>query len=421
MADNPLSPALAPGSSSWRDADPRTLLSQAAQSIGVGSSTDQGWAPQVISTNPPIGMSGGIPDPQSLPLQGLMAAIQAAAEDSTPEALRYGGTLGFEGLRQCLAEKSQREDGLDQSPANFQITNGSSAAIDLVCRTFLNPGDVVAAEAPSFSGSFRTVRGNLARIVPVPMDSQGIRTDELDRILTELERDGTPAKLIYTVPDFHNPTGVNLSIERRMEFIEAAAKHHALILEDDAYIDLYFDDRRLPSLYALSGGEGVLRAGSFSKTIATGLRVGWLQGREDFVALCNQMRFDMGGSPLLHRALARYAASGEWDEHATAMRELYASKCAAMSEALVDECESYVRFHRPEGGFFLWLEVADGISASAVVQAAAEEGLICVPGHHFFLDKADDRHIRIAFSTAPISAMPEAARRLRAAFERVAG
>ena len=427
MAEHSQSPAVAaepaPAGNppAWRDADPRKLLSQAARSIGVGTSTDQGWTPQIVSPNPPIGMSGGIPDPQSLPLKQLLAAIENAAQESTPEALRYGGTLGFEGLRQCLAEKSQREDGLDQTPLNFQITNGSSAAIDLVCRTFLNPGDVVAAEAPSFSGSFRTVRGNLARIVPVPMDGHGINTDELDSVLTGLDQQGTPAKLIYTVPDFHNPTGVNLSLDRRRQFLDVAAKHQALILEDDAYIDLYFEDRPLPSLYALAGGEGVLRAGSFSKTIATGLRVGWLQGREDFIALCNQMRFDMGGSPLLHRALAKYAASGQWDEHAAEMRELYSAKCAAICEALVDECESYVRFVRPEGGFFLWLEVAEGISASEVVQAAAEEGLLCVPGHHFFLDKSDDRHIRIAFSTAPISAMPEAARRLRAAFERVAG
>jgi 2-aminoadipate transaminase len=366
-------------------------------------------------------MTGGIPDPQTLPLDGLLQCLREAGEESPAEALRYGGSLGYEGLRQCLADKSQREDDLDQSADNFLITNGSSAAIDLVCRTFLNPDDVVVAEAPSFSGSFRTFRGNQARIVSVPMDNRGISTDELERILTGLEHDGTPAKLIYTVPDFHNPTGINLSIERRRDLLDVAARHRALILEDDAYIDLYFDEQPLPSLYALAGGEGVLRAGSFSKTIATGLRLGWLQGREDFVNFCNQMRFDMGGSPLLHRAIAKYAASGAWDEHASEMRELYSAKCAAICEALVDECESYIRFQRPGGGFFLWLEVAEGISATEVVRAAGEEGLMCVPGHHFFLDKSDDRHIRLAFSTAPISAMPEAARRLRAAFERVAG
>jgi 2-aminoadipate transaminase len=406
---------------SWRDIDPRTFLNQAALGIGAGSATDQGWVPQYSGERPPIGMTGGIPDPQTLPLKPLMAAIQAAAEESTAEALRYGGTLGYEGLRQALADKSQIEDGLEQSTENFQITNGSSAAIDTVCRTFLDPGDVVVAENPSFSGSFRTIRGNQARIVPVSVDAEGMNTDDLEAVLTRLEAEGTPAKMIYTVPDFHNPTGVNLSVKRRESLLEIAAKHQTVILEDDAYIDLYFTAERPPSLYALADGEGVLRAGSFSKTIATGLRMGWLQGREDFIALCNQMRFDMGGSPLLQRGLAKYATSGAWEEHAAEMRELYAAKCAAISEALVDECEPYLRFQRPDGGFFIWLELAPGISAKQAVQAAAEEGLICVAGDHFFLGDSGDRHIRIAFSTAPISSLPEAARRLRAAFERIAG
>jgi len=407
--------------SGWNGFDLRTFLSTSAQSIGIGSATDQGWVPQVDSAIPPIGMTGGIPDPHTLPTEALLACIRSATEEAPPDALRYGGTIGYEGLRQCLAEKSQREDGLAQGPENFTITNGSSAAIDLVCRTFLNPGDVVVAESPSFSGSLRTVRGNQGRLVPVPMDSHGLDVDRLDDILTSLEAEGTPAKLVYTVPDFHNPTGTNLSVERRRRFVEIAARHRALILEDDAYIDLYFDEAPLPSLYELAGGEGVLRAGSFSKTIATGLRTGWLQGSADVVALCNQMRFDMGGSPLIHRALAKYAESGRWDEHADSMRRLYAAKCSAVCEGLVDECESYVRFQRPAGGFFVWLECAKGISARQVVALAAQEGLLCVPGDHFFMNREEDRFIRIAFSTAPMSSMHEAAKRLRTAFERLAG
>jgi DNA-binding transcriptional MocR family regulator len=420
MTQQTETPALVEASALWDTVDPRTLLSEVAESIGVGSSTDQGWAPQVASLIPPIPMSGGIPDPQHLPAKELLEAIRAATEESTADALRYGGTLGFEGLRQALAEKSQREDGLVQGPENFILTNGSSAAIDLVYRTFLRPGDVVIAESPSFSGSLRTIRGNLGRIVPVAMDREGLDTDDLERVLSRLESEGTPAKLLYTVPDYHNPMGTNLSLERRRQLIDVAARHRMLILEDDAYIDLYFEERPLPSLYAIAGGRGVLRAGSFSKTIATGLRTGWVQARADYVQLCNQMRFDMGGSPLIHRALAKYAASGQWEEHSAEVRRLYAAKCEAISEALIDECEPYMRFERPVGGFFLWLEVAPGLSARRVVEAAAEGGLICVPGHHFFLDKSEDKNIRIAFTLAPMSVMSEAAKRLRSAFEKVA-
>src|SRR5690348_10209863 len=140
-----MSPQIDDLTSPWTDADPRSFLSDAARSIGIGSSTDQGWAPQIQSALPPIGMAGGLPDPQTLPVQALLQAMAAVAEETAVEALRYGGTLGFEGLREVLAEKSQAEDGLEQGPENFTITNGSSAAIDLVCRSFLNPGDVVVA------------------------------------------------------------------------------------------------------------------------------------------------------------------------------------------------------------------------------------------------------------------------------------
>lgn len=415
-----LSP-LVSGSSAWSAVDPRTLLNRAARSIGAGSSTDQGWSPQIQSAAPPISMAGGFPDSETIPVQELLQALRSVAETSASEALRYGGTLGFEGLRACLAEKSRREDGLEQGPENFVLTNGSSAAIDLVCRTFLNPGDVVVTESPGFSGSLRTVRGNLGRLEPVRVDDDGMDTDDLDRVLASLTAQGTPAKLIYSGPDFQNPTGTCLTLERRLQLLEIAARHRALILEDDAYGDLYFDVKPLPSLYALAGGEGVLRAGSFSKTIATGLRVGWLQGRADFVAACNHMRFDMGGSPLLQRALATFISSGRWEEHTAEMRELYAAKCAALSEALIDECESFVRFQRPAGGYFLWLECDEGFSARRVVEAAAQEGLICVPGHHFYLEATSDRYVRIAFTNAPITTLAEAARRLRAAFERLAG
>jgi DNA-binding transcriptional MocR family regulator len=231
----------------WDGLDPRTLLSEAAQNIGVGTSTDQGWAPQVASLIPPIGMTGGIPDATRLPVEDLMAAIRVAVEESAADALRYGGTLGFEGLRTALAERSQAMDGLAQTADNFIITNGSSAAIDLVYRTFLQPGDVVVAESPSFSGSLRTIRGNLGHIVPVAMDGEGLDVDDLERVLTRLDAEGTPAKLLYTVPDYHNPTGTNLSLERRRALIEVAARHRMLILEDDATLIFILTSSRCPA------------------------------------------------------------------------------------------------------------------------------------------------------------------------------
>jgi 2-aminoadipate transaminase len=413
-------PEQSPSTATLPHLAPSDFLNDAARSLGAGIASAGGWAPAASGALPPIAMAGGIPDPGTLPREELLAAMRVVLERSAPEALRYGGTRGFDGLRAALAERSQAQDRVSQSAENFLLTNGSSAAIDLICRTFINPGDVIVAESPSYSGSLHTLRGNQARLEPVRMDADGIVPADLEAVLSRLRSAGTPAKLIYSVPDFHNPTGANLSLPRRREVIEIAARHGALIVEDDAYCEIYFDDQPLPSLYSLAGGEGVLRVGTFSKTIATGLRVGWLQGRADFVAACDQMRFDMGGSPLVHRMLAEYVGSGRWETHMAAMRRLYAQKCAALSDAIRDECEAYVRFQRPAGGFFLWLECAGGVDAGRAVKAAAEEGLVCVPGGSFFLGDTDTRHIRLAFSTAPVAEMPEAARRLRRAFARTA-
>lgn len=404
----------------WEGLSPLDYLSSAAGAIGVGTGADMGWAPAPSGSLPPIGMAGGIPDPATLPQAELLEAMRTVLQREAAEALRYGGTLGYDGLRTALAHKSERDDRLSQSAENFLLTNGSSAAIDLICSTFINPGDVIITESPSYSGSLRTLRGHQARLAPVALDGDGLVPEDLERVLSALEHEGARAKLIYSVPDFHNPTGAYLSLERRRRLVEIAARHRVLIVEDDAYSDIYFGQRPLPTVYALAGGEGVLRVGTFSKTIATGLRVGWVQGRADFIAACNQMRFDMGGSPLVHRMLAQYISSGRWDEHVAGLRNLYAEKCELLSETLIDECEPYMRFQRPAGGFFLWLACAEGIDARRVVAAAAEEGVSCVPGHSFFLEPGRHQHVRLAYSQARLDEMPEAARRLRRAFERAA-
>lgn len=397
------------------------FLTEAARGIGAGTATDAGWAPPSPPGTAPVQMTGGIPDPGSLPGQALLAALERVLKTARPEALRYGGTEGYEPLRALLAERWSRIDGLPQSARNFTLTNGSAGAIDLICATFIEPGDGVIVEAPTFSGTLRTFRGHRARLLPAPVDDRGVDVDVVEEILVTEQAAGRRVKAIYVIPDYQNPTGTYLARDRRERLVELAGRYGALIIEDDAYADIAFTEATLPSLYAIAEGHGVLRAGTFSKTVATGLRVGWIQGREDFVAACVQMRFDMGASPLLHRALAEFVQSGEWEAHITHMRRLYAEKCEALCHGLLEECEPYARFVRPQGGFFVWLECRDGIPASAVQRAALEEGALVVPGRVFFVDGADDRYLRLAFSTATPEQLREGARRLGRAFARVAG
>jgi 2-aminoadipate transaminase len=353
----------------------------------------------------------------------LLEALRQVLESEKDAALRYGGYAGFDGLRGALAGISTRDDELSQGPENFVLTNGAAGAIDLISSTFVNPGDVVVAEAPTFSGTLRTFRGHRARLMTVPVDGSGLMVDALAELASRQAAAGDPIKAVYTIPDFHNPTGTYLSLSRREQLLELAARYRFLIVEDDAYAAINFGNRSLPSLYALAGGHGVLRAGSFSKTIATGLRVGWVQGRADFVDACAQMRFDMGASPLLHRMLARFVLSGGFDAHVHSMQELYGTKCDALTRSLVEWCEPYARFQRPDGGFFLWLECLGGVDAGVIARAAAEDGVLLVPGTHFYHESAGAEagasFLRLAFSTASPKALGEAGKRLAGVFARI--
>ena len=207
--------------------------------------------------------------------------------------------------------------------------------------------------------------------------------------------------------------------ECREALVELCAARQVLIVEDAAYADIYFGDAPPPSLYGMAGGEGTLRVGTFSKPIATGLRVGWVQAREDFVHALSRVKFDMGGSPLLLRALADYVGSGSMDAHLGEMRPLYRAKCDALCRSLEEHCPDDLQFTKPEGGFFLWAKSREA-DAQDLARCAAEEGLVFPAGSGFFLDGRNDdtSHVRLAFSTASVEEMLQVGPRMRKALEK---
>ena len=401
-------------SSPWAETDIRTLLNRAALAVGAGTPTDQGvpWfhAPAVEE---PILLAGGIPDPDTLPAAELLQSLDKALSDTA--SLTYGGVLGFDGLREVLAGRYSRLDGLPLSPDNFILNGGSSGSIANVCDAFVEPGDVVLVESPTFAGSLRTFRGHLADIVAVPLhDPEGV-----ERAISAAEAAGKRVKLLYTIADFHNPTGAAMPPDCREALVELCASRRVLIVEDAAYADIYFGAGPPPSLYGMANGEGVLRVGTFSKPIATGLRVGWVQAREDFIDALSRVKFDMGSSPLLLRALADYVGSGGMDAHLAEMRPLYRQKCEALCESLTEHCGDDLEFTEPEGGFFLWVK-SPRVDAQTLSRTAAEEGLVFAAGSLFFLNGRDDdtSHVRLAFSTASVEEMVQVGPRMRRALER---
>lgn len=408
-------------SAAWSDVPLGGLASDAARMAGVGDPSDAGWTWTLPSEFPDlISLGGGIPDAPTVPTEQFRDALNAVLDEEADDAMVYGGWMGFEGLREVMAERQNRIDGLDFDASNFIIHNGSSAAMDNIARAFIREGDVVIVEGPSFSGIVETIQSYKPEVIEVPIDDDGMSLEAVAAVIAESEAAGKTVKMIYTIPDYHNPTGVTMSTPRRRALLDLCAHHRVLMVEDGAYSELYFDNPPPPSLSALSEGYGVLRVGTFSKVAATGLRIGWVQARSEFINALTKVRFDMGTSPILLRAMARYLQMGHLEIHVEEMRELYALKCRTLCDSLDEYCEPYVRFTRPEGGFFLWLECI-GASASEVRVAAAEEGLIFPSGSTFFHDpdKSRDKYLRLAFSSASVEQLEHVGPKLQSVFRKV--
>lgn len=407
----------------WHEAPVNEFLSKEALVVGAGSSTDTGvsWVLPTLAEKP-IVLAGGIPDPDTMPIKDLKLAIENVLDYSYEDALSYGGVEGYDGLRSMLARRQSYLDRVSLGVDNFVLNNGGAGSIDAICSAFLDPGEVVLVESPTFSGSIRTFKGHLANIKQIPLDNDGLHVGEAGEVISQVLREGRRPKLLYTIPDFQNPTGVTMTLDRRHELLDLCREHQILIIEDSAYTELYFSESVLPSLYSLAQGQGVLKVGSFSKIIATGLRVGWVQARNDFIQAISRVKFDMGASPLLLYALAKYLESEKLESHIDKMRSMYAEKCDVLCDSLETHCSEYVKFRRPQGGFFLWVECV-GPTASEVVREAASEGLLFPAGAIFFLSGSDDddSHIRLAFSSASVEELAEVGPRLKSVFQRALG
>ena len=406
----------------WAERSPEQYISAAARTLSAGSALDWGLGGRAPQTElKPISLMAGIPDAETQPRAQLSAAVQRVLEAPGDAALVYGGAQGFEPLRAEIARFFARSHPARPDADWYLLTNGAAGAIEAVCSVLIDPGDVVISEAPTFVGSLRTFRGKQAEVVGVELDAEGIRLDQLEAALDRIAADGRRAKLIYTQPTFQNPTGLTMTLERRLGLIELAARRGVLILEDHAYSELYFEGPPPPALSALSGGHGVLTLGTFSKVIATGLRVGWVQARPEWIRALLPSRFDMGASPLLHRMIHEYMVRGDFHAHVERMRRLYAAKARTLGEALSDFGEPYFELSPPQGGFFLWLRLHGGIRADELFEAAVREAVFFGPGGGFYPDGRSSGGpgggaIRIAYSWPPQAALAEAAERLQRVF-----
>lgn len=390
------------------------LVSGRYTRVPPGPATNSLWAqPGSIS------LAGGIPDPDSLPVEQIRQAYLTVLEREPAQALEYGPVEGYAPLRDYVAKLICAEPGVDMQAENVTLTSGSSHSLSNIVDAFVDPGDVILVEQPTFLGALRTFLSSGAEVIGVPMDSDGLQTDALESTLSELRRDGRKVKFLYTIPTFHNPAGTTMTLDRRKALVEIAAQRQLLIIEDDPYGRLRFRGEHLPSLFSLARGQGILGVGTFSKLIATGLRAAWVIGDQQYIDALNSTRYDAGSSQLTERMIAAYIESGFLEPQIERLVQVYRDKCDTMMRALDERCAQYISYDRPDGGYFIWIRIPEGLQSPAFAKTALAEGVSIVPGTVSMTEpELGHPYIRLAFSYVPQKDIFESIQRLGRAFEK---
>lgn len=362
-----------------------------------------------------IDFGWGHPDSALLPVEDLRrAASHALRGGDGALALAYGAAQGPGRLIDLLRVRLGRLEGVPPAPQQMLITGGVSQALDLLCTLLTRPGDSVLVESPAYHLALRIFRDHGLRLWPVAADDDGLRLDALERTLTDVQREGKRARLLYTVPTFTNPTGRSLSAERRAALVQLAARHDLLILEDDAYRELWYDTPPPPPLTSYGAPTHVARMGSFAKILAPGLRLGWLQADAPVVQRCvDSGLLDSGGgvNHFTAHVVAEYLRRGLLDAHVERLRATYRARRDHLMAAL-QQLPAGCRVLPPGGGYFVWLRVPDGLDTTALLARAEEAGVSYVPGAPFQSDGDGQHHLRLAFSRLSPVEMDEGARRL---------
>jgi 2-aminoadipate transaminase len=342
-----------------------------------------------------ISFAGGFPDPETFPRERVATLLQEFVATGEERAFQYAPTQGLAGTRAAFADRIERLQGRRPADDELLITSGAIEALELVGKAFLDPGDSVVVEAPTYLGAIQAFRSFEAELAAVPLDEHGLEVDELERRLAG----GLRPKLLYTIPDHQNPAGVSLAAERRAPLVELARRYGFLIVEDVAYRELGFSESSLPSLWSL-GPDVVVQTGTTSKTFCPGVRLGWAVGPADIAArlVSAKQTTDQCAGALGQRLFEESARRGWIDEQVALSRALYQRKGQRMLAALERFMPAGARWTRPQGGFFAWLTLPEGADSVQLAQQAAERGVGIVPGTLFFPDGGGADTIRLSFS-----------------------
>ncbi|GAB4121458.1 MAG: PLP-dependent aminotransferase family protein [Roseiflexaceae bacterium] len=371
---------------------------------------------QIILRDGILDLGWGHPDPELLPRAAMRQAAIDAADWYGTDMLAYGHAAGAGPLLAWLRARISTNEGRDPGAEGMVLTGGNSLGLDQVCTLLANPGDVVLVESPTYHFAVKILRDHPLELVPVPADRDGLLVDRIEPIVARLQAAGKRVRMLYCVPTFHNPTGVSLPHDRRVQLVDLAERLGFLIAEDDVYRDLAYQGRAPESLWSLDRAGVVVRLGSFAKSLAPGVRLGWITAAPELVArIAGGGVLDSGGGVNHFAALtvAAFCRANQLDPHLERLRAAYRERSAILGAVLAPFLPPGSELRAPQGGFFTWLTLPEGWDTQALLPQAEQAGVSYIPGARFYLDPGQGRQsLRLAHSLYGPDRLAEAAERL---------
>jgi 2-aminoadipate transaminase len=357
----------------------------------------------------------GHPDLALLPATGVLQATQVVLEREASQALSYGAEQGPGCLIKQLCAWLEHVEGERPPLTQVMITGGASQALDMICMLLTEPGDIALVQSPTYHLALRVMRDHHLELLPVPSDDEGLRVDALEETLTLLQRRGRQPCMLYLVSTFNNPSGITLTLERRNALAELAQHYNLIVVEDDVYYKLWYDTPPPPSIYSLTPSGSAIRLGSFSKILAPGLRLGWMLATPKIVQRCMKSGVLDSGGGLGHftaHVVAAFIELGLLDQQIKTLRATYRERRNVLVGALKDHLPKECHWLTPQGGFFVWLRLAQGMDSTAFLQTAEDAGVSYIPGARFFADGGGDNYCRLNFTMLSLDEIEQGAHRL---------
>jgi 2-aminoadipate transaminase len=361
-----------------------------------------------ISSQPGvISFAGGLPAPELFPLNDLSAALESALSKYGPAVVQYSLSFGITPLRELIAQRAT-ERGTKSATENILITSGGQQAIELLARAFIEPGDYIITENPTYVGALQAFTYYKARYAAVDMDDQGMLIDQVEDKIKKFH-----PKIIYTISNFQNPTGITMSLERRKQLLEVATKYNIPVFDDNPYSDIRFAGKPQPTLKSL-GGDAVIAIRTFSKTIAPGMRIGWMNGPANIMPYFEKIKqcVDLHTSTLGQYIILEYLRAGKAEPHIEIIKADYLTKRDLMISTMREHFPQGCRWTEPEGGLFLWVELPKHLSAKELLPKAIDMKVAYVYGQPFFPDGSGKNTLRLNYSNATHEGIVEGIKRL---------